>query len=694
MSKAPSFLILTLALTAGWCSGIAVGIYQPAWITSLWPWGFCGVLLIGLSTVWLSRQTWHRWLSIGLLMLLLGGQYAIWRENRDWREHPLVQQGSRQNITVGGIVYPQLKAGGTKHWLYLEGTSAGWVIADVRRRATRARWPLVGSRIELQGNFRLPRRPLLPDPLSGFDEHRYLRSMGAIGVVEGISAKSLKILNSEPTNVMSSLLRVTEHIRQQLSGSFFKVLGPVDGALAASMVLGERAVGIPKATHDAFAQTGLIHLLAASGMNVGIVAGAVLVCFELLQRGLLALMPTSRRFPALFRHIKFFTAMVAVFVYMLLTAMPPSIQRAGVMIILALALKWRHQSLPAVVLLALSVSILLLLTPFAIQSLGLQLSVFTTLGILTFVPTLQTLLNVSKMPWLWRVIWVSLLVPLSAQIWATPLLLPAFHTLPLLSSLLNIPAVWLATPITALGAAFSAFGMVFPLAWQGLIILKPFLAGLLWLAAFGKSQTHTMVMLSAWPWVVTVAWLLLLIAWAIVLSWMGRPVASTGVLGEHQNPSKRWLYILAGLTLVLLTRSLWDDIIKPDRQQFWPLGNRHGVLVTHVNQKVRLGVPASLTYWEARALSDSLKARNIQQIDRLEIWQTTEASSAGFKPKWLQCPIDHPILWSASFPTRLRLIAPTPTRTFWIEQTHPSQHRLLQPGRLYPLAFDSVRIPE
>ncbi len=150
-------------------------------------------------------------------------------------------------------------------------------------------------------------------------------------------------------------------------------------ALLSAVMLGDRSDLAPELKLD-FTRIGISHLLALSGLHLSVISFLLCTLLSLFKIG---------------KKTKLSFNIVFVFLFMLLTGFTPSIVRAGSMlIVLSLCyLFGLGNDKPTV--LCLTVFILILITPYAAYSLSLWLSVFSTLGLLTF-PELFTLKNTGK----------------------------------------------------------------------------------------------------------------------------------------------------------------------------------------------------------------------------------------------------------------------------------------------------------
>jgi len=160
---------------------------------------------------------------------------------------------------------------------------------------------------------------------------------------------------------------LTEHIRGRIGGDA--------GAIAAALVTAEqRAIG--KETVEALRQAGLAHVLAISGLNMVLAAGTFLVG----ARMLMALIPGfSERFPA--KKIAAAGALVMVTLYILVSGGALSAVRSWIMICVMLIAVLFGRSAISLRNVAISATIILLVTPSAVTNPGFQMSYAATLGL-------------------------------------------------------------------------------------------------------------------------------------------------------------------------------------------------------------------------------------------------------------------------------------------------------------------------
>jgi|GEM_PF-2103794 len=478
----------------------------------------------------------------------------------------------------------------------------------------------VGTRLLVNGELSIPYTSNLPGV---FNYQEYLRSQHITALLKYPS----RMIAYETSNQLQFLMqRWADALKQRVSDTFTHALPSPQAEVLGGIVLGDKAIPVDAATKQAFIQTGLIHVLAASGMNVGIIAMAVL---WLLRR---------IRAP---RSIQFGVSMLAVAFYSLLTGLPPSIQRAAAMLELALFLKMLNKELSPLFLLCVASTLLVLISPDNIASVGFQFSVLTTFGLLSMVPPLQDFLGYYITRWLAGLI----LVPLVAQLWIWPLSVAYFNQFPIHSVPLNIAALGLVAPLTIIGFVAGLASMVFtPLGALLCGLARPCLDGLLWLVHGGNSLTWAQWSLpSPEPWMIAGLYLCLFVFLALIYRFKKWSIERKALLG------------LLFIALLLGGLCLENSQAQHESRLEWlPISEtKQAVLLQPAHQQgLLLIAPQHLRYYEARTLGDYLKHRHIDRLSAVLLLPPTEAQSGRFgslKQAFRQTAIDSLIV-SEEFP--------------------------------------------
>lgn len=181
-----------------------------------------------------------------------------------------------------------------------------------------------------------------------------------------------------------------------------------------------------------FSAAGAMHVLAVSGLHVGIIYGIILLFFKRIK-----LNSWERRWWMATISILFLWA------YAFITGLSPSVLRAVTMFSFVAIAKAKNTNSSIYNTLAASAFVLLCWNPYLIMSVGFQLSYLAVFGIVYLQPRFYRLLDLNN-HWLDK-IWEISCVSLAAQIATAPLSILYFHQFPtyfLFSNLFVIPAAF------------------------------------------------------------------------------------------------------------------------------------------------------------------------------------------------------------------------------------------------------------
>ncbi|NQT76008.1 MAG: ComEC/Rec2 family competence protein [Candidatus Omnitrophica bacterium] len=198
---------------------------------------------------------------------------------------------------------------------------------------------------------------------------------------------------------------------------------PLDsGAFLRAILLGDRSE-LPRAVQAAFKNSGTMHILAISGLHVGIIASVIIYLLKFLRLG---------RNPAYIFTILF------LIIFSLLTLSRPSVVRATVMacvFLIGMLLGRRvdvYNSLGAASL------FILLKNPKDLFSVGFQLSFLAVLSIICFAPRFMRLARQDTNFYIKRYLYTPLAVSISAWLGTFPLILYYFRIITPVAIVANI----------------------------------------------------------------------------------------------------------------------------------------------------------------------------------------------------------------------------------------------------------------
>ncbi len=229
--------------------------------------------------------------------------------------------------------------------------------------------PPLGHRIRVYARLFPPGGPVEP---GGFDfrYRAFFDRLGGVGYVRG--AAVLDLGPDRAAGSADALALTVMRLRDGLSRWLRTQLPGPEGAFAAAILAGDRA-GIMETDEEALRIANLSHLLAISGLHMGILTGLV---FAAVRFGLAAVPAVALRLPT--KKIAAVAALAAGAGYLALTGATVATQRAFVMVGVALLAVLLDR--PAITLRALAVAALVVLAvrPSSLYDVGFQLSFAAT----------------------------------------------------------------------------------------------------------------------------------------------------------------------------------------------------------------------------------------------------------------------------------------------------------------------------
>lgn len=222
---------------------------------------------------------------------------------------------------------------------------------------------VAGDWLTVRGKLSPPPGPAAPGAFD-FQRQSYFRGLGGVGFSFGPA----KVVGTAPQTGVASLGYAFQRLRSSISARVRAQIDGPAGEVAAALTTGARG-GIPKDILDAMRASGLAHLLAISGLHVGLVAGIV---FFAVRAILAIISPLALRYP-----IKKWAAVGAIsgaLFYALIAGATVPTQRAFLMVglvLLAVLTDRRALSMRSVAWAALAI---LLFAPEALLGASFQLS--------------------------------------------------------------------------------------------------------------------------------------------------------------------------------------------------------------------------------------------------------------------------------------------------------------------------------
>ncbi|MBU3821053.1 ComEC family competence protein [Flavobacteriaceae bacterium XHP0103] len=239
-----------------------------------------------------------------------------------------------------------------------------------------------------------------------------------------VQNKSLYTIKSEKHTLLGFADAIRTHINSKLQKQPFN---PEELAIINALLLGQRQ-DISEETYTHYTNAGAIHILAVSGLHIGIILlllNFVLKPLERLKKGNL---------------IKTIVLLLILWCFAIIAGLSASVTRAVTMFsVIAFAQNLKR---PTNIFntLAISIFVLLLAKPLLLFDVGFQLSYMAVLAIVTIDPILYKLWQPKNK--IIKIYWHTLTITVAAQLGVMPLSLYYFHNIPglfFLSNLVIIP---------------------------------------------------------------------------------------------------------------------------------------------------------------------------------------------------------------------------------------------------------------
>jgi competence protein ComEC len=386
---APHGGIITL-LALCFAAGIGAGRLQPE--PRIWAWLAAASALTAVSFVLASRPR-VRFAALAAVTLALGaGWYALRMHHVALHDLTAIAREAPQLIRAEGVALrsPDLRhrtAGSFARFDYhppatyipmriealigRDGSrhgASGRVLVRVDETVAPFR---AGDHVRVTGMLTRPAPPKNPGE---FDYQRYALALGQAGVLSVRSRELLEVTPAERDAVTSAILDLRDRAQRRAKAWLLSDLphrsSPERDALLAAILLGQRERQLDD-LGESFRRVGLAHLLAISGLHLGIFVGFALIIVRWTGH--------TRRW-----HGLLVIALVLAYLFIIEVRLP--VLRAGVMLMaaglgVAAGRRWPVRSL-----ISLSAVGLLIWRPEQLFDAGFQLSFGVVLALVHLVP--------------------------------------------------------------------------------------------------------------------------------------------------------------------------------------------------------------------------------------------------------------------------------------------------------------------
>ncbi|MCK4359914.1 MAG: DNA internalization-related competence protein ComEC/Rec2 [Candidatus Cloacimonetes bacterium] len=294
-----------------------------------------------------------------------------------------------------------------------------------------------GDRISIYASIQKPYKNNNP---YSFNYKEYLENKG-IYASAFIYSNSITIENQTKNLYSILVIGPRKWIRNRIDNLFSQKYA----GFIKAILLGEKDA-LDKNIKEDFANSGLSHILAVSGLHTGVIALILLTILQVIIRK---------------RNLARILTTLTLFYYVLLSHSAPSVQRAVIMISLLLISKILQRKPESVNILFAAGFIILLINPRQIFSVGFQFSFLSVFAILVIYPIFSKVIyglyeKYKPAYWLLNLMMISFVV----QLVLAPLTVYYFHKIAFGGIIANVIAI----PIISLILPLSILAIFFPLA--------------------------------------------------------------------------------------------------------------------------------------------------------------------------------------------------------------------------------------
>ncbi|MGE0587954.1 MAG: ComEC/Rec2 family competence protein [Cyclobacteriaceae bacterium] len=442
--------------------GILVGIYQSDIVPITYAFIAFSILVVVYAGVWLTGKK-GRFVSgvIGLMAIAIAG-YCHVQQFTQWNKpgHLSKFEGRIAHYTATVTKLPEEKVKSFKYEVKInsifDGVNwnevSGKALVYIRKDQYEQKY-FYGDNILIRGAPDLLKGPTNPNE---FDFRRFL---GFRNIYHQDFVKPedvLKLGSATTKDFRFYSYKVRAWATTVIKG---RIPEARDNAIALALTLGVTD-GIDNDLQNAYSSSGAMHVLAVSGLHVGILYGIVILLLSPIKSLSWA------------RWVNAVVTLLVLWSFAFITGLSPSVLRAVTMFSFIALAKPFGRATSIYNTLAGSAFILLIYDPYLIMSVGFQLSYLAVLGIISIHRPLYQLIEPSNrfLDWVWNISCVSI----AAQLSTFSLGLLYFHQFPvyfLVSNLFVIPGAFvvLVTSLLLLASSsipFLSDMLAFVLQWS------------------------------------------------------------------------------------------------------------------------------------------------------------------------------------------------------------------------------------
>ncbi|TAK59939.1 MAG: ComEC family competence protein, partial [Bacteroidetes bacterium] len=472
MTRAPAFkacLLYSIGILAGWYFSFSL------------VWLLASIVVCSVGAFLLWRKNHHSLLAsfIFVLIIITLGVCKITWDGKTHAENSLtnVVSDEEQEATIIGVITERATPRQRYYSLIIEANSLsirnrmlkveGDVIVSLeKKKVTKEviKSLFYGRKVSFTGTIRFPAQARNPGE---FDYRRYLYLRGVYAQFRVPSEEGI-VMGERAGNWLTA--GVIHPFRDWISETMDVLVGGEEANLLKGLVIGERSEIDPD-IKIAFTNAGLMHILAVSGLNVGLVTIMFWLVFSLF------------RIPRLF--VGLLTALCLV-IFAVLTGGEASVVRAVIMANVFIGAKIFEQKTNLFNVVGLAALFMLLIDARWLFNVGFQLSFVAVLALAQIYPRMEEWMKKFQIfqqshSFFKKYLFLATVVSLAATIGTLPFTIYYFHQFSIIGIFMNIIAVPLSGFVLVFGCLVvltsgvsMSLGAVYalPAYWSARLLLK------------------------------------------------------------------------------------------------------------------------------------------------------------------------------------------------------------------------------
>ncbi len=357
--------MVLIGVSCAWLAGILLGWYfNVPWVYSL-----AGIVPLVLVFFIKRYRKIIFLLGIAIVILPLAAVFSYTQLN-EYDESDLRFYNDRGLTQLHGVISeaPDVRDSNTRFMVAVEeiNIDGEWREVAGKLLVYIPRFPACeyGDFINITG------QPVTPPVLGDFDYRGYLASQG---VYITMMYPEIKVLDTGQGNpVISGIYS----LRNNLADSLAAILPEPQASLAQGIILGIRSNIPPEVTED-FSRSGTAHLLAISGLHLGIIAGVMLG---------IGLWLFGKRY-----YLYVWLALGAVWLFAIITGLHLPVVRGAIMASLFLVAEMLGRQRSAIVALTFAAAVMVGIWPYILGNASFQLSFLAMAGLVFIFPVFRNL---------------------------------------------------------------------------------------------------------------------------------------------------------------------------------------------------------------------------------------------------------------------------------------------------------------